>query len=165
MKVCSLFSGIGGIDLGFIQAGFEIVWANEKDHAACKTYRHYFGDDYLVEGDIKRIPADSIPNFDVLAAGFPCQPFSIAGKQRGFEDRRGNLFFEITRIIDAKRPKIVFLENVPNLIEHNKETPTNKLKTLENAQIDDRIKIYDDSYSKFFYRRFKRHSRGRFCNY
>ena len=121
MKVCSLFSGIGGIDLGFIQAGFQIVWANEKDPAACKTYRYNLGDDVLVESDIKKISADSIPDFEVLAAGFPCQPFSIAGKQRGFDDRRGNLFFEITRIIDAKRPKVVFLENVPNLIEHDKE--------------------------------------------
>ncbi len=119
MKICSLFSGIGGIDLGFIQAGFEIVWANEIDAAACKTYRYNLGDSILVEGDIKKISTDSIPDFDVLAAGFPCQPFSIAGKQRGFDDRRGNLFFEITRIIDAKRPKVVFLENVPNLIEHD----------------------------------------------
>ena len=119
MRICSLFSGIGGIDLGFIQAGFEIAWANEKDPAACKTYRYNLGNDNLVEGDIKKISANSIPDFEVLAAGFPCQPFSIAGKQRGFDDRRGNLFFEITRIIDAKRPKVVFLENVPNLIEHD----------------------------------------------
>ncbi|MBP5428724.1 MAG: DNA (cytosine-5-)-methyltransferase [Clostridia bacterium] len=119
MKVCSLFSGIGGIDLGFIQAGFEVVWANEKDPAACRTYRHNFGDASLVEGDITKIPASAIPDFDVLVAGFPCQPFSIAGKQRGFEDKRGNLFFEITRIIDAKRPKTIFLENVPNLVEHD----------------------------------------------
>ena len=118
MKVCSLFSGIGGIDLAFIQAGFEIVWANEIDSAACKTYRYNISSN-LAEGDIKKVTADSIPDFDVLTAGFPCQPFSIAGKQRGFDDRRGNLFFEITRIIDAKRPKVVFLENVPNLIEHD----------------------------------------------
>lgn len=118
MKVCSLFCGIGGIDLAFIQAGFEIVWANEIDSAACKTYRYNISSN-LTEGDIKKVPADSIPDFDVLTAGFPCQPFSIAGKQRGFDDRRGNLFFEITRIIDAKRPKVVFLENVPNLIEHD----------------------------------------------
>ena len=119
MKVCSLFSGIGGIDLGFIQAGFEIIWANEINAAACKTYRYNFGDEVLVEGDLKKISADGIPGFDVLAAGFPCQPFSTAGRQRGFDDRRGNLFFEITRIIDAKRPKVVFLENVPNLIDHD----------------------------------------------
>lgn len=119
MRVCSLFAGIGGICLGFKQAGFDIVWANEYDPAACKTYRHNFGDDYLVESDIRTVNASNIPNFDVLTAGFPCQPFSIAGRQKGFNDKRGNLFFEITRIIDVKRPKIVFLENVPNLMEHD----------------------------------------------
>lgn len=118
-SVCSLFSGIGGIDLGFIQAGFDIVWANEMDAAACRTYRHNFPNANLIEGDIKRIATSDIPDFDVLTAGFPCQPFSIAGLQKGFKDRDGNLFFEITRIIDAKRPKVVFLENVPNLMEHD----------------------------------------------
>lgn len=118
-SVCSLFSGIGGIDLGFIQAGFDIVWANEMDAAACRTYRHNFPNTNLIEGDIKRIATSDIPDSDVLTAGFPCQPFSIAGLQKGFKDRDGNLFFEITRIIDAKRPKVVFLENVPNLMEHD----------------------------------------------
>ena len=118
-SICSLFSGIGGIDLGFLQAGFDVAWANEMDAAACKTYRHNFKHLNLVEGDIKKIPANEIPDFDVLTAGFPCQPFSIAGLQKGFKDRDGNLFFEITRIIDTKRPKVVFLENVPNLIEHD----------------------------------------------
>lgn len=118
-SVCSLFSGIGGIDLGFIQAGFDIVWANEMDAAACRTYRHNFPNTNLIEGNIKRIATSDIPDCDVLTAGFPCQPFSIAGLQKGFKDRDGNLFFEITRIIDAKRPKMVFLENVPNLMEHD----------------------------------------------
>lgn len=118
-SVCSLFSGIGGIDLGFIQAGFDIVWANEMDAAACRTYRHNFPNANLIEDDIKRIATSDIPDFDVLTAGFPCQPFSIAGLQKGFKDRDGNLFFEITRIIDTKRPKVVFLENVPNLMEHD----------------------------------------------
>ncbi len=118
-SICSLFSGIGGIDLGFRQAGFDIIWANELDSAACKTYKHNFKDDHLVEGDIRKISAEQIPDFDVLTAGFPCQPFSIAGLQKGFKDRDGNMFFEITRIVDAKRPKVIFLENVPNLIEHD----------------------------------------------
>lgn len=119
MKVASLFSGIGGIDLGFQQAGFEIVWANEMDAAACRTYRYNFPNANLIEGDIKKISEDIIPDFEVLVAGFPCQPFSIAGLQKGFKDRDGNLFFEITRIIEKKRPKVVFLENVPNLMEHD----------------------------------------------
>lgn len=84
--VCSLFAGIGGIDIGFQQAGFDIIWANEYDSAACRTYRKNFGDSCLVEGDVRDISASSIPNFDVLTAGFPCQPFSIAGRQKGFED-------------------------------------------------------------------------------
>ena len=119
MKVCSLFSGIGGIDLGFKQAGFDIVWANEFDHGAATTYRVNFGDKYLVEKDIRQVNPRDIPDFDVLVAGFPCQPFSIVGMQKGFKDPRGNLFFEIGRIIDIKRPPIVFLENVENLIEHD----------------------------------------------
>lgn len=118
-SVASMFAGIGGICLGFKQAGFDIVWANEVDKAACKTYRHNFGNGYLQEGDIREINIDGIPNFDVLAAGFPCQPFSIAGKQLGFQDDRGNLFFEIGKIIDKRKPRVVFLENVPNLIEHD----------------------------------------------
>lgn len=118
-SVCSLFSGIGGIDLGFMQAGFDIAWANEMDVAACRTYRYNFHNSKLIEGDIKKVSAKKIPDFDVLTAGFPCQPFSIAGLQKGFKDRDGNLFFEITRIVDAKRPKVVFLENVPNIMEHD----------------------------------------------
>jgi len=119
LRVASMFAGIGGICLGFKQAGFDIVWANERDRAACNTYRHNFGEKWLYEADICKINECDVPDFDVLTAGFPCQPFSIAGEQRGFRDRRGNLFFEITRVVDAKRPKVIFLENVSNLIEHD----------------------------------------------
>ena len=119
MTVGSLFSGIGGIDLGFMQAGFDIAWANEFDRDAAKTYRHNFGGEHLVERDIKSVKSEDIPDFDVLVAGFPCQPFSIAGKQKGFDDPRGNLFFEIARIVKDKRPSVIFLENVANLLEHD----------------------------------------------
>ena len=119
MKVCSLFSGIGGIDIGFIQAGFDIVWANEFDKDATHTYRYNLGDKHLIEKDIRSVNAADIPGFDVLVAGFPCQPFSIAGKQKGFDDPRGNLFFEIARIVKEKQPQVVFLENVANLLEHD----------------------------------------------
>ena len=119
MKVCSLFSGIGGIDLGFIQAGFDIVWANEYDRDAATTYRSNFRGNNLVEKDIKTVDAAGIPDFDILVAGFPCQPFSSAGKQKGFSDPRGDLFFEIARIVEKKLPSIIFLENVPNLLEHD----------------------------------------------
>ena len=118
-KVCSLFSGIGGIDLAFQQAGFDIVWANEFDRDAAKTYRHNFGEEHLVQRDIKGVKTEDIPDFEVLVAGFPCQPFSIVGKQKGFDDPRGNLFFEIARIVKDKRPPIIFLENVANLLQHD----------------------------------------------
>ena len=117
--VVSLFSGIGGIDLGFIQAGFEVIWANELDKYACITYRHNFGSNALVEGDIRSVNATVIPKADILTAGFPCQSFSIMGYRRGFNDPRGNLFFEIARIADTMKPKIILLENVRNLIYHD----------------------------------------------
>ena len=110
MRVCSLFSGIGGIDLGFQQAGFDIVWANEFDKDAAATYRHNFGSEHLVEKDIRKVDVDEIPDFDVLVAGFPCQSFSIAGKQRGFDDDRGKLFFQIVRVVESKQPEIIFLK-------------------------------------------------------
>ena len=119
LRVCSLFSGIGGIDLGFIQAGFQIVWANEFDKDAVRTYKHNFGSEHICEKDIRTVQVADIPDFDVLVAGFPCQPFSVLGKQRGFDDPRGQLFFEIARIVKEKRPQVVFLENVANLLEHD----------------------------------------------
>lgn len=119
LRVASLFAGIGGICLGFRQAGFDIVWANERDHKACNTYRKNWRDTPLVEADIATVDPNAIPDFDVLVAGFPCQPFSVAGHQRGFKDPRGNLFFEIARIADIKKPSVIFLENVANLQEHD----------------------------------------------
>ena len=119
MRVCSLFSGIGGIDLGFMQAGFDIVWANEFDKDAATTYRINLGGEILSENDIRKVDISEIPDFDILVAGFPCQPFSIMGRQKGFKDPRGNLFFEIARIVESKRPQFIFLENVANLVEHD----------------------------------------------
>ena len=119
MQVGSLFSGIGGIDLGFEQAGFKIAWANDIDAAACKTYRLNFPNTHLIEGDVRTVDPHRLPDVDVLTAGFPCQPFSVMGYRRGFKDPRGNLFFEIARFIDAKHPQIVFLENVRNLVAHD----------------------------------------------
>lgn len=118
-SVVSLFAGIGGICLGFKQADFDIIWANEKDHAACLTYRHNFGSEYLVEGDVRKIPEACIPHADILAAGFPCQSFSAAGAGRGFSDPRGTLFFEVIRVAKAIQPRVIFLENVENLMEHD----------------------------------------------
>lgn len=119
MKVGSLFAGIGGIDLGFQQAGFDVLWANEIDKKACKTYRLNFPDTTLFECDIRNLDASLVPKVDIISAGFPCQPFSVCGKQKGFEDNRGNLFFEIMRIADVINPQIIFLENVKNLVNHD----------------------------------------------
>ena len=118
-RMASLFAGIGGIDLAFKQAGFEVAWANELDKYACSTYRKNFPNTYLIEQDIRDIDADNLELVDVLAAGFPCQSFSVCGNRKGFDDERGNLFFEIMRIADVVMPPIIFLENVANLTEHD----------------------------------------------
>lgn len=119
MRVGSMFAGIGGICSAFKQSGAEIVWANEIDEYACATYRRNFGDNYLQQGDIKDINLAAVPDMDVLTAGFPCQPFSVMGRQEGFADPRGTMFFEILRVIDSKTPTIVLLENVKNLVNHD----------------------------------------------
>jgi len=117
--VVSLFSGIGGIDLGFIQSGFKVIWANEKDHHACITYRNNFMDSKIIESDIKNVNVNMIPKSDVIVAGFPCQSFSVMGYQKGFKDPRGNLFFEIAKVASKVKPKVIMLENVKNLIYHD----------------------------------------------
>lgn len=115
-----MFAGIGGICLGFKLAGAEVVWANEIDHFACETYRHNFGGaPFLHEEDVYNIDTATIPDIDILTAGFPCQAFSIAGYRKGFEDKRGVLFYEVMRVIKAKKPRAVFLENVKNLESHD----------------------------------------------
>lgn len=119
ISVGSLFSGIGGIDLGFEQAGFDVVWANEIDKDACKTYRHNFPKVHLIEENIVKINPAGLDPVDVIAAGFPCQSFSVCGNQQGFKDDRGNLFFQIMRFVDVLQPQVIFLENVANLVEHD----------------------------------------------
>lgn len=119
LKVGSLFSGIGGIDLAFQQADCKLSWAIEKDAACCRTYRHNFKDAQLIENDIRFVDPSMLSAVDVITAGFPCQPFSVAGKQRGFNDPRGHLFYEVGKFIRAYKPRFVFLENVPNLMDHN----------------------------------------------
>lgn len=114
----SLFSGIGGIDTAFMQAGFNVIWANEADKFACTTYRNNFTNN-LIEADIRTINGTNIPKADVLFGGFPCQSFSVMGYRRGFKDPRGNLFFEIVRIAETIKPKVILLENVKNLIYHD----------------------------------------------
>lgn len=120
-KCASFFAGVGGIDMGFEKTGFfKTVYANEFDPYPVKTYEKNF--DLKVDcRDINFVKPDEIPDFDIMLAGFPCQAFSIAGNQQGFDDSkgRGTLFFELMRIIKSKQPKIVFLENVKNLVSHD----------------------------------------------
>ena len=122
-KVVSLFSGAGGLDLGFHQAGFEIIWANDFDKFAVQTYRENF-DNEIVLDDINNIDFDTIPTADVLIGGFPCQPFSMMGSELGFEDTRGTVFFTVANLIKymiekGSKPKVVVLENVRRLLTHD----------------------------------------------
>ena len=125
-KVGGLFSGVGGIELGFQKAGFDISWANEFDKNACITYRENFKNHLLIEDDIWNIISDNykynntkLDDIDVLVGGFPCQAFSVAGYRKGFEDPRGNLFFAIKDFITHFKPRAVLLENVKNLQGHD----------------------------------------------
>ncbi len=113
-----LFAGIGGFRQGFENAGFSCVFSSEIDPHAQMMYEENFGERPF--GDISKIHAKEIPPFDVLLAGFPCQPFSIAGSKKGFNDTRGHAFFEIVRIIKHHRPKAVVLENVKHFKSHDK---------------------------------------------
>lgn len=123
-----LFAGIGGIRIGFESIGGECVFSSEWNEPAKKTYQANFKE--IPHGDITKINPEEIPPFDVLTAGFPCQPFSQAGLKKGFEDTRGTLFFDIAKIIDYHKPKVVFLENVKNLAGHDKG---NTLKVIINT--------------------------------
>ena len=117
-KAISLFAGVGGICLGFMKNGVDIVFANDVDKHACQTYRENFKHG-IVEGPIEKIKVEDIPDADFVLFGFPCTSFSIAGYQRGFEDKKsGHLFFEALRIIKAKQPRAFLLENVKNLVSH-----------------------------------------------
>lgn len=116
-KTIDLFAGIGGIRLGFEAHGCETVFSSEWDIHAQKVYEENFGEKPF--GDINLIAPQDIPDHDILLAGFPCQPFSIAGKQKGFEDTRGTLFFNIASILDCKKPKAFLLENVRRLVTHD----------------------------------------------
>lgn len=123
-----LFAGIGGIRLGFEAVGGKCVFSSEFDEAACKTYEANFGE--YPSGDITKIEASDIPDFDILLGGFPCQAFSIIGKKEGFENETcGTLFFEIERILKEKMPKAFMLENVRNLTAHDKGNTFKIIKT------------------------------------
>jgi len=118
MTVSGFFAGVGGIEIGFKQAGFDIVWSNEIDEKASKTFRKNHSN-LLVTDDIHNISSDSVPDTDIIVGGFPCQAFSVAGYRKGFEDERGEVFFQLARIISQKLPRVIFIENVKNLVGHD----------------------------------------------
>lgn len=132
IRFIDLFAGIGGFRYSLSQCGCKCVFSSEINEACKQVYKNNYGE--IPAGDITKIDAKEIPDFEILCAGFPCQPFSICGKKKGFEDTRGTLFFDICRIIAEKRPKVVFLENVKHLTLHDKKrtftTICNKLKEL-----------------------------------
>ena len=135
MRVISLFSGIGGLDKGFVDAGFKIVWANDFDKYAVQTYNANF-DVPSTLADITTYPIEDIPEFDVLIGGFPCQPFSMLGRQKGFEDTRGTLFFRIAEIIAYQinvrkhKPRAIILENVRALRTHDNGHTLARIKEM-----------------------------------
>lgn len=116
MRIASFFAGVGGIELGMSGS---VVYANEIDENAVKTYElnHRIKVD---NKDIALVDEKSLPDFDLLCGGFPCQAFSVAGYQKGFGDERGNLFFDLMRVAKAKKPRFMLLENVKNLVSHDK---------------------------------------------
>lgn len=125
-----LFAGIGGFRFALEELNGECVFSSEIDEECAKTYAVNFGE--YPKGDITKIDPKSIPDHDILCGGFPCQPFSISGKMRGFDDTRGTLFFNILEIVKIKNPKVVFLENVKHLKDHNgKKTLKTIIKHLE----------------------------------
>lgn len=146
MKVFSMFSGIGGFDLAMRNLGHEIVGACEIDKYAQQIYRKQFPG-VPIHDDASKVQAESLPQFDMLCAGFPCQAFSIAGQRKGFEDTRGSLFFEIARIAKEKRPQILFLENVKGLFSHDKgETFRTIIRSLDEVGYDAEWQLHNSKY-------------------
>jgi len=130
-KFIDLFAGIGGFRIGFANIGFKCVFSSEVNSHAREMYFHNFGE--LPAGDIQAINIKEIPHFEILLAGFPCQPFSIAGEKKGFNDIRGTLFFDIAKIVEYHRPKVIVLENVKHFKNHdNGKTLAIVLTTLNS---------------------------------
>ncbi len=119
MKVVSLFSGAGGLDLGFILAGHEIVWANDLYSDAVATYKQNIGN-HIIEKDIREVPSSDIPDCDIVIGGFPCQGFSVANVKRNTHDERNVLYKELLRVIKDKQPRYFLAENVKGILSLNK---------------------------------------------
>lgn len=132
-RFIDLFAGIGGLSVPFHELGGECVFASEWDKFAQQTYEINHG--IKPFGDINEVDIKSIPKFDLLLAGFPCQPFSYAGLKKGFEDTRGTLFFNIARIIEFHKPKVVFLENVKGLLSHDQGRTFDEIRRILNEEL------------------------------
>lgn len=132
-KIISLFAGAGGMDLGFINAGYEVIWANDFDPDSVKTYKKNLGD-HIVLGDIEKVKSDKIPNgADIVIGGFPCQGFSIANSGRSVDDSRNKLYKQMLRVIKAKKPKFFVAENVEGILNLGKGAVIQKiLKDFKN---------------------------------
>lgn len=129
-RLVSLFSGCGGMDKGFEQAGFHRVWANDFDKDAQAVFRLNFGE---IDGrDIRDVPVDEIPDCDILTAGFPCQPFSNAGNRRGVYDSRGELYLECLRIIEKRMPRVVVFENVKGLVSSKHQSGKKLIDVIQS---------------------------------
>ena len=136
LRFADMFCGIGGFHVAAAQLGMHCVFACDIDPEARRAYCHNFGVEPA--GDIMEIRPDSIPDHDILMAGFPCQPFSIIGAMRGFDDARGTLFFNLAETIEAKRPSALLLENVRQLSTHNKgRTLVRIIEVLERTGLSD----------------------------
>ena len=143
MRVLSLFSGIGGLDTGFANAGFDVIWANDFDRYAVETYRANYQTPIIL-GDINQIDLNTLPDFDVLIGGFPCQPFSMMGAEKGFDDARGTLFFRIAEIVNHAirnnhRPFAIILENVRTLRTHDKGRTFKTIKRILEEDLNYRF--------------------------
>ncbi len=125
-KFIDLFAGIGGFRIALESFGLQSVYTSEWDKYAQITFKENFGE--IPDGDITKVNESDIPSHNILCAGFPCQAFSISGKQRGFEDTRGTLFFDIARIAKHHKPEVLFLENVKNFEKHNNGETLNVIK-------------------------------------
>jgi len=141
LRVLSLFSGAGGLDWGFIEAGHEVVWANDTDHDSCETYEKNIGN-HIYCGDIANFSTDDLPEFEILIGGFPCQGFSRANVNKKENDQRNDLYRHVLRVLDAKKPKYFCLENVRGIMTLNKGKDFSEiLSALEDCGYQVKFKV------------------------
>ncbi len=147
MKVASFFAGCGGLDLGFCQAGFDVVWANEFEPHCRATYIRNYPNTEFVLGDIRKINPNTIPDCDGFIGGPPCQSWSVGGKQKGLDDERGQLFLKYIELIQAKQPKFFVIENVKGMLNAKfREVFEDFVNRLDSAGYDVQWTLLDAVY-------------------